>query len=55
MFGKKRQERWIKEFEAEMMQGIPPEQQNVTTEERIRGRTPDEVLKGSPRRKRRIF
>lgn len=48
MFGKKRRERWIKEYEAEMMRGMPEEQKNVTTEDRIRGRTPEEVLKGSP-------
>ena len=51
MFGKKRRERWIKEYEAEMMRGVPAEQQNVTTEDRLRGRTPEEVLKGSPYRK----
>lgn len=48
MFGKKGKARWIKEFEAELMQDIPEEQKNVTTEDRIRGRTPEEVLKGSP-------
>ena len=54
MFGKKRRERRIKEYEAEMMRGVPAEQQDVTTEDRMRGRTPEEVLKGSPYRKARL-
>ena len=54
MFGKKRQERWIKEYEAKMMRGVPAEQQNVTTEDLMRGRTPEEVLKGSPYRKAKL-
>lgn len=53
MFGKKRKARWIKEFEEEMLSDIPEEQKKVTTEDRIRGRTPEEVLKGSPTR--RVF
>ena len=46
MFGKKRRERWIKEYEAKMMRGVPAEQQNVTTEDRLRGRTPRRSLEG---------
>ena len=55
MFGKKAKARWIKELEAEMMRGIPAEQQNVTTEDRIRGRTPEEVLKGQTVLKIRVW
>ena len=55
MFGKKAKARWIKELEAEMLQDIPEEQKNVTTEDRIRGRTPEEVLKGYPTRRVRLW
>lgn len=55
MFGKKAKARWIKALEAEMMRGIPEEQKNVTTEDRIRGRTPEEVLKGHTVLKIRVW
>lgn len=50
IFRRNRKSRWLQAYEKEQMSGVPIDQQMVTDEERIRGRTPEEVLKDSPSR-----
>lgn len=50
IFRRNKKSRWLQAYEDEQMSGVPIEQQMVTDEERIRGRTPEEVLKDSPSR-----
>lgn len=50
IFRRNKKSRWLLAYEEEQMSGVPIEQQMVTDEERIRGRTPEEVLKDSPSR-----
>ena len=44
IFRRNKKSRWLLAYEEEQMSGVPIEQQMVTDEERIRGRTPMATL-----------